>query len=154
MNEVNKSLPSIKSEKIEKIEEKQLEEIKDLVVQEQNLTYKLSDQRLRGLSVQNQELIELTKKLPEQLKQVNDELNVRKKEREEKVIRKEARANQKRLPKRQPITAKIYQLLMQAAGSPSYTSVRLRIAFCLITITGIRIHELLPLKVGQLQTLF
>jgi len=42
---------------------------------------------------------------------------------------------------------------MEAAGSPSYTSVRLRIAFCLLTLTGIRINKLLPLKVGQLQTL-
>jgi site-specific recombinase XerD len=31
--------------------------------------------------------------------------------------------------------------------------VRLRIAFCLLTVTGIRINELLPLKVHQLQTL-
>jgi site-specific recombinase XerD len=42
---------------------------------------------------------------------------------------------------------------MEPAGSPSYRSVRLRIAFCLLTITGIQINELLPLKVGQLQTL-
>ena len=81
------------------------------------------------------------------------ELNVLKKEREEKAARKEARANRKRLPKRQPITPEIYRLLIQAAESPSYTSVRLRIAFCLLTVTGIRINELLPLKVGQLQTL-
>ena len=44
-------------------------------------------------------------------------------------------------------------MLIQAAESPSYTSVRLRIAFCLLTVTGIRINELLPLKVHQLQTL-
>jgi site-specific recombinase XerD len=47
----------------------------------------------------------------------------------------------------------IYRLLTQAAESPSYKLVRLRIAFCLLTVTGIRIHELLPLKVYQLQTL-
>jgi hypothetical protein len=33
---------------------------------------------------------------------VNDKLNVLKKEQEEKVIRKEASANRKQLPKRQP----------------------------------------------------
>ena len=38
MNEVNKSLLSVKVEKLEKIQEKQLEEIKDLVIQGQNLT--------------------------------------------------------------------------------------------------------------------
>lgn len=51
------------------------------------------------------------------------------------------------------MTREIYRLLIQTAESPTYTSVRLRIAFCLLTVTGIRINELLPLKVGQLQTL-
>ena len=106
-----------------------------------------------GLATQNSELLELNKKLSQQLERVEKELNVLKKEREEKAARKEARANRKRLPKRQPITPEIYRLLIQAAESPSYTSVRLRIAFCLLTVTGIRINELLPLKVGQLQTL-
>ena len=106
-----------------------------------------------GLGIQNNELLESNKKLNQQLEKVVKELNVLKKEREEREARKEARANRKRLPKRQPITPEIYRLLIQAAESPSYTSVRLRIAFCLLTVTGIRINELLPLKVGQLQTL-
>ena len=106
-----------------------------------------------GLATQNSELLELNKKLSRQLERVEKELNVLKKEREEKAACKEARANRKRLPKRQPITPEIYRLLIQAAESPTYTSVRLRIAFCLLTVTGIRINELLPLKVGQLQTL-
>ena len=95
----------------------------------------------------------MNKKLSQQLERVEKELNVLKKERKEKVARKEARANRKRLPKRHPITPEIYQLLIQVAESPSYTSVRLRIAFCLLTVTGIRINELLSLKVSQLQTL-
>jgi len=70
------------------------------------------------------------------------------------MSRKKARANRKHLPKRDPVTREIYDLLIQAPGSPAYTSVKLRIAFCLITVTGIRINELLPLKVVQLQTLF
>jgi len=106
-----------------------------------------------GLASQNSELLEFNKKLRHQLERVEKELNVLKKEREEKAARKEARANRKSLPQRQPITPEIYRLLIQAAESPSYTSVRLRIAFCLLTVTGIRINELLPLKVGQLQTL-
>jgi len=106
-----------------------------------------------GLATQNSELLELNKKLNQQLKRVEKELNVLKKEREEKAARREKWSNRKRLPKRQPITPEIYRLLIQAAESPSYTWVRLRIAFCLLTVTGIRINELLPLKVGQLQTL-
>jgi site-specific recombinase XerD len=106
-----------------------------------------------GLATQNSELLELNKKLNQQLERVEKELNVLKKEREEKAARREKWSNRKRLPKRQPITPEIYRLLIQGAESPSYTSVRLRIAFCLLTVTGIRINELLPLKVGQLQRL-
>ena len=106
-----------------------------------------------GLAKQNNELIDLNKKQNQKLEIALEELNILKKERKEKAIRKEARANRKRLPKRQPMLPKIYRLLIQATESPSYTSVRLRIAFCLLTVTGIRINELLPLKVYQLQTL-
>jgi len=106
-----------------------------------------------GLARRNDELLKLNKKLSQQLERVEKELNVLKKEREEKAARKDAYANRKRLPKRQPITSEIYRLLIKKVASPSYTSVRLRIAFCLLTVTGIRINELLPLKVGQLQTL-
>ena len=90
-----------------------------------------------GLSTQNSEFLKLNKKLSQQLGRVEKELNVLKKEREEKATRKEARANRKRLPKRQSIAPEIYWLLIQAAESLIYTSVRLQIAFCLLTVTGI-----------------
>ena len=106
-----------------------------------------------GLATQNHKLIKLNEGLSHQLERVENELNMLKQEREEKASRKEARVNRKRLPKREPVTRELYNLLIQAVGSPTYTSVRLRIAFCLLTVTGIRINELLPLKVGQLQTL-
>ena len=106
-----------------------------------------------GLAIQNHKLQKLNENLSHQLERVEKELDMLKKEREEKVFRKEARTNRKRLPRRDPVTREIYKLLIQASGSPAYTSVRLRIALCLLTVTGIRINELLPLKVGQLQTL-
>lgn len=105
------------------------------------------------LATQNHKLIKLNESLSHQLERVENELNMLKQEQEEKASRKEARANRKCLPKREPVTREIYNLLIQAVESPAYTSVRLRIAFCLLTVTGIRINELLPLKVGQLQTL-
>lgn len=61
--------------------------------------------------------------------------------------------NRKRLPKYEPMTAEIYKKLLQTAEGPAYIDVRLKIAICLLTITGIRINELLALKVYQLQTL-
>jgi site-specific recombinase XerD len=106
-----------------------------------------------GLALRNEELLELNKKLKQQLEIVIEELNQIRKERQEKEVRKQARASRKRLPKRDPMTAEIYKKLLKTAEGPSYTDVRLRIAICLLTITGIRINELLPLKVYQLQTL-
>ena len=118
---------------------------------------KLNQKELRlgfiGLANRNDELLDLNKELNEQLNIVVSELNLLKKEREEKATRREKWSKRKRLPKRDPITPEIYRLLIGSVESPTYTAVRLRIAFCLLTITGIRINELLPLKVNQLQTL-
>ena len=60
------------------------------------------------------------------------------------------------MPKRDAVTPEIYQALTQATKSGnynSYTAARLRVALCLLAITGIRVNELLPLKVYQLKTL-
>jgi integrase len=153
------SLSELKKEdfkKLRKWEEKEYSKIRTdlgLLLKGQEV----NQQELRlgfiGLARQNNELLELNRDLSQQLESVMSELNTIKKNREEKAARREKWSNRKRLPKRQPITPEIYRLLIQAAESPSYTWVRLRIAFCLLTVTGIRINELLPLKVGQLETL-
>jgi site-specific recombinase XerD len=84
---------------------------------------------------------------------VISELNAIKKEREEKAARRKKWSNRKRLPKRDPINSEIYNLLIKESEGPSYIATRTRIAICLLTVTGIRISELLSLKVGQLETL-
>lgn len=61
--------------------------------------------------------------------------------------------NRKRLPKRDSINYEIFNLLIKESDGPSYISTRTRIAICLLTVTGIQISEILPLKVGQLETL-
>lgn len=48
------------------------------------------------------------------------------------------------------MTGDIYKELIKAAEGPTYLHVRTRIAFCILAVTGIRIHELLPLKVNPL----
>lgn len=106
-----------------------------------------------GLAEQNKELLDSNKKLKEQLDVVVSELNEIKKKREEKYARREALSNRKRLPKRDPINSEIYNMLIKESEGPSYIATRTRIAICLLTVTGIRISELLPLKVGQLETL-
>ena len=106
-----------------------------------------------GLALRNQELVQLNKELTQQLGIVVAELNQIKQERQEKEIRKQARVNRKRLPKREPMTAEIYKELIKEAERPTYLNGRLRLALCLLAVTGIRINELLNIKVSDLITL-
>ena len=46
----------------------------------------------------------------------------------------------------------IYKKLIQAAEGPTYIDVCTRVALYILAVTEILIHELLPLKVNQLQT--
>nr|QUS63769.1 putative integrase/recombinase protein [Haslea silbo] len=107
-----------------------------------------------GLALRNEELLKSNDQLKQQLDVVLKELNLIKQEREEKEARKQARASRKRLPKRDLMTAEIYKELIKAAEGPTYINLRTRIALCILAITGVRINELLPLKVRQLKTLF
>jgi integrase len=107
-----------------------------------------------GLALRNEELLKSNDQLKQQLDDVIKELNQIKQERREKEIRKQTRANRKRLPKRDPMTAEIYKELIKEAEGPTYIQVRTRVALCILAVTGIRINELLPLKVSQLETLF
>ncbi len=106
-----------------------------------------------GLALRNEELLKSNDQLKHRLNEVRKELNAIKEERGAKVARKKARANRKRLPKRDPRTREIYKELIKAAEGPAYIQVRTRLAICILAVTGIRINELLPLKVNQLQTL-
>ena len=51
------------------------------------------------------------------------------------------------------MTAEIYKELIKETEGPTYIRIRTRIALCILAVTGIRINELLPLKVNQLKTL-
>ena len=106
-----------------------------------------------GLALRNEELLQSNDQLKEQLDDVLQEFNAIKKEREEKAARREKWSKRKRLPKRDPINSEIYNLLIKESEGPTYIATRTRIAICLLTVTGIRIGELLSLKVGQLETL-
>ena len=105
------------------------------------------------LIIQNYELIKLNESLTNKLEIAENELNKLKPKLEKTVHRKERLATRKPLPKRDVMTGEIYKLLIQAIKGSTYTAVRLRIAFCLLTLTGLRINELLPLKVLQINAL-
>jgi site-specific recombinase XerD len=125
----------------------------ELLLKGQKVTQKDLQLGFIGLAKQNNELIDLNKELNQQLEIVMSELNVMKKERAEKAARREKWSKRKRLPKRDPINSEIYNLLMKESEGASYIATRTRIAICLLTVTGIRISELLSLKVFQLKTL-
>ena len=139
---------------IDKLSYKKVEDQLDLVLKGQEV----NQQELRlgfiGLAKQNSELLDLNKELNEQLDIVVSELSELKKEREKQAARREKRRKRKRLPKRDAITLEIYeQLIINIKGS-NFKSARLRLSILILTITGVRINELLPLKVEQLLTLF
>lgn len=106
-----------------------------------------------GLALRNEELLKSNDQLNQQLDGVLKELNVIKQERENRAARREKWAKRKRLPKRDPINSEIYNLLIKESEGASYIATRTRIAICLLTVSGIRISELLSLKVFQLKTL-
>jgi integrase len=131
------------------------------ILENQKISKKKQDQILEttqkgfiGLALRNEELLKSNEQLKQQLDEVLKELNIINQERQEKATRKEAWANRKRLPKRDSMTAEIYKELIKAAEGPTYIQVRTRVALCILAVTGIRINELLPLKVSQLETLF
>ena len=125
----------------------------ELLLEGQKVTQKDLQLGFIGLAKQNNELIDLNKELNQQLDIVMSELNVMKKERAEKAARREKWSKRKRFPKRNPINSEIYNLLMKESEGASYIATRTRIAICLLTVSGIRISELLSLKVFQLKTL-
>ena len=103
-----------KIKKLNKIEKenkqltyKKIESQLDLLVKGQEINREELQLGFIGLFQKNQELVELNKKLNDQLEIVVAELNQIKQERTEKEIRKQTRANRKRLPSRDPMTAEI-----------------------------------------------
>jgi integrase len=131
------------------------------ILENQRIGKKKQDQILEttqkgfiGIALRNEKLLKSNYQLKQQLDEVLKELNAIKQEREKKAARKEAWANRKRLPKRDPMTGEIYRELVRATEGPTYINLRTRMALCILAVTGIRINELLPLKVSQLETLF
>jgi integrase len=131
------------------------------ILENQKISKKKQDQILEttqkgfiGLALRNEELLKSNDQLKDQLDKLLKELKRINQERQEKAARKEAWASRKRLPKRDPMTAEIYKELIKLAEGPTYIQLRTRIALCILAVTGIRINELLPLKVSQLQRLF
>jgi site-specific recombinase XerD len=120
----------------------------ELILEGQKTNHKNIPSVYLELANKNIELVALNKELQQKLRIALKELN-----KKEKDALKETPVNRKRLHKRNSITPNIYQRLIKASKGVSYVSTRSRIAFCILTMIGIRINQLLPLKVYQLQNL-
>jgi len=144
--------------------EQKVVELVSFMCQRQDKTDELLKQGFVGLSIQNAELLknnqelkddnqELKDRLDENLKKLNELL-------QQQVFAEERRGkrkNRKRLPAKDPVTEEIYEYLITRADSvyrETYQGARLRLTLALLVITGVRISEVLPLKINQLENLF
>jgi site-specific recombinase XerD len=126
--------------------------LNEIIQQQQNIEV-INKVGFSGLANQNRELIESNKLLRLQLTVIQDELDVVRVERERQKLTKNKRSKRRRLPKRDPITEPVYKLLIKEAAGCSFISARTRVGLCLLNITGVRVSELLNIRVFDLKTL-
>lgn len=139
----------------EKSLNRKIEQIILQMNEDQSQTRSILHRGFLGLATQNEILSEQNLDLKNQLASLQDDFEFVKRELEEKRDRWKKR---KRAAKRAAITKEIYDFLIsesyQLSYSNSFRGARLRLALSLLLVTGVRISELLPLKLGQVKTLF
>lgn len=135
-------------------------QILSIIIEKQDNSHQINQtmkQGFSGLALQNVQLREDIQTLQQQLKILNDELSNRKRQEQLILEKRQRRKNRKRQTKREPITLEIYQFLIDEANALNYANsfrgARLRLAIALLLLTGVRISELLPLKIRQVKTL-
>lgn len=152
--------------------EEKLAQITELYVEGHYETQDMLKAGLRSLSLQNAQLYGQNQDLlgqnddlkneiiflQENISQLTNKIEAIMKEKQIKEERRDRRKKRKRLPKREPMTKQIYQFLLEESKELDYRSrfraARIRIALSLLTVTGVRISELLPLKIKQVRGLF
>lgn len=144
--------------------EEKISELLTIVVLRQENSDKLIQQGFVGLTIQNFELLKNNQELQNKVDRIqreNEEISRSLNEllETEREIQQQRlkRKNRKRLPKKDPITEEIYEFLIERSyriQNETYQGARLRLALSLLVITGVRISELLFIKVDQLSNLF
>jgi site-specific recombinase XerD len=155
INEVKTKISEILSSDAES--EVKIGEIIAIVAQRQDSSTEVMKKGFVGLAVQNTELQNKIDKLYNELEIVTNEIQEKRKQDLLVLERKERRKKRKRLPAKDPITEEIYEYLIEKAEKDcreTYQGARLRLALALLVVTGVRISELLPLKVAELENLF
>ena len=89
---------------------------------------------------------------------IGEKLEREKSFQKKKTNQEKSHVNEKWKSKYQPMTLKVYNLLisstqMNPISVSRYKYVRLRVALCILFLTGIKLNELLKLKVYHLETL-
>lgn len=139
-----------------------LDQIQSLVVEnkEHELTRSVIKVGFRHVFQQNQKLQEQNDRLYAKLLQtqqdfdeVSQEIMLLKKERQEKLAKKEKRKNQTKKTPSQPMTSDIFKIIMGTLPANSYAQARLRVAMILLIIIGVRISELLTVQLKDIHTL-
>ena len=143
--------------------EQKVAQILSLFFQRQDHTDELLKQGFVALSIQNADLLENNKELKEEIEAITKQnLEIQKKlddilkEQALAQERREKRKNRKRLPKKEPLTEEIYEFIIERSKlihRDTYQGARLRLALAILAVTGVRISELLPLKIKQIEKL-
>ena len=117
-------------------------------------------EKLFLLKQENNELNKVNRELIRQsnaAKELNRKLAaILEREQKEKASRKESHGNKQWLTKYKPMTCNIYSQLIKytlVSRFQKYKYIRLRVALCILFLTGIKLNQLLKLKVYHLQTL-
>lgn len=145
--------------------DKKLDSLSSQMQEGQTESVELLKYGFTGLAAQNIQLQNQINQLKEALNITTEELASTRKLLEEKLEEerkkqeeKEKRKKRKRLAKRDPVTKEIYDFFIaeteKTTYSNSYRGARLRLALALLLVTGIRISELLPIRMKQVKTLF
>ena len=158
-----KQLQKILTSKLEN--EEKISQTAVLLVNHQAQLQYIMQNGFVGLAIQNQQLFQQNQNMEKQIKNLQNELDktsqlLHQRLEQERLLeeRRQRWKNRTRLPKREPITKEIYDFLISETKALNYSNSfrgsRLRLALALLTVTGIRISELLPVKMGQIRTLF
>lgn len=110
----------------------------------------------RTVVTQCEEIKRNNKELTRKLTTIIEILQRLEKKQEERNSRKDAYVNKRYIPESQPMTLMIYNQLIDNRRTTTfckYKDIRLRVIFCILFLTGIKLSQLLTLKVYQLQTL-
>lgn len=156
MLEVNKILTS------EVSDDQKLNNVVSLIKTDNEETRTLIKMIYQSLTEQNKYLAAQNQELKNELESLTIEFEIVSKTLKSKIYEEQLAEdrrmkvkNRKRLPKRDPVTKETYQFLISESYSMrNYQGARLRIALVLLQVTGVRVSELLPLKISDIDKLF